>query len=235
MKNNDIIADNIASITDTDGWVLAPFKSKMCRTHTENVYFRWCNWKAGEIRNQTQEGRDYDWCEAVFLIKGEMFVKYESESILLHEHGDYAVHDSVRHPKFRIMRDCIAIVLRWKSNYEGKRYGNVSNYTKYYKNWVIGPFVDKNLHPQFHSDNLEFKWSVRHEVPYIMGPKQDSDIINKEWKSLCVLDDGKFNIQFKDKRCKMNKQGDFVFWNPNIPHTNYTDIKSNLFTIRWVD
>ena len=83
------------------------------------------------------------------------------------------MHDSVRHPKFRIMRDCVAIVLRWKSDYQGKRYGNVSNYTKYYKNWVIGSFVDKNIHPQFYSDELEFKWSVRHEVPYVMDPKMN--------------------------------------------------------------
>jgi len=83
MKYSDIKNNNVSSIVDKDGWVLAPFKNNMCRTHTDSVYFRWCNWKAGEIRNQTEIGRDYDWCEAVFLIKGEMFVKYESESILL--------------------------------------------------------------------------------------------------------------------------------------------------------
>ena len=33
----------------------------------------------------------------------------------------------------------------------------------------------------------------------------------------------------------MNKQGDFVYWYPNIPHINYTDTKSTLFTIRWRD
>lgn len=235
MEYSDIKTDNIASITDADGWVLGPTKNKMCRTHTESVYFRWCNWKAGEIRNQTEIGRDYDWCEAVFLIKGEMFVKYESESILLHEYGDYAVHDSVRHPKFRIMRDCVAIVLRWKSNYEGKRYGNVSNYTKFYNNWVVGPFVDQNLHPQFYSEHLEFKWSIRHEVPYVRQPKINNEIENKDWKSMCVLTDGKFNIQFRHKRCEMNTQGDFVYWYPNLPHTNYTDTKSTLFTIRWLD
>ena len=101
---------------------------------------------------------------------------------------------------------------------------------------VIGaPFVDKNIHPQFYSDELEFKWSIRHKVPYVMGPKTESDIHNKEWKSLCVLTDGKFNIQFKDKRCKLTKQGDFAYWFPNLPHTNYTDTKSTLFTIRWRD
>ena len=207
----------------------------MCRTHTEREYCSRSTWKAGEIRNQTETDRDDNWCEAVFLIKGEMFVKYESESILLHEYGDYAVHDSVRHPKFRIMRDCVAIVLRWKSNYEGKRYGNVSNYTKFYNNWVVGPFVDQNLHPQFYSEHLEFKWSIRHEVPYVRQPKINNEIENKDWKSMCVLTDGKFNIQFRHKRCEMNTQGDFVYWYPNLPHTNYTNTRSTLFTIRWVD
>ena len=86
-----------------------------------------------------------------------MRVRYESESVLLHEYGNYAIHDSVRHPKFEILRDCVAIVLRWKSSYEGKRYGNVSNYTKYYKNWIVGPFVNQVDHPQFYSEDLEFK------------------------------------------------------------------------------
>ena len=235
MKNIDIQSGNISSIADKDGWVLAPFKNNMCRTHTNAVYFRWCDWKAGEIRNQTQIGRDYDWCEAVFLIKGEMRVKYESESILLHDYGDYAIHDSVRHPKFEIVRDCVAIVLRWKSKYEGKRYGNVSNYTDFYKGWIVGPFVDQSQHPQFYSDELEFKWSIRHEVPYVRQPKKDSEIENANWKSLCVLTDGKFNIQFETELCKMKQQGNFVYWNPNVPHINYTDVKSTLFTIRWRD
>lgn len=235
METTDIQIGNISSIADDDGWVLGPFKSSMCKTHTENVHFRWCDWKAGETRNQTHEGREYDWCEAVFLIKGEMFVKYNSESILLHEYGDYAVHDSVRWPKFKITRDCTAIVLRWKSNYEGKRYGHVSNYTKFYNNWVIGPFVNQKEHPQFYSEDLEFKWSVRHEVPYLRGPKTEEDIQNESWKSLCVLTDGSFTINFEDSSCKMNNSGDFVYWHPNVPHTNHTNVKSTLFTIRWKD
>lgn len=233
MESTDIQIGNISSITDDDGWVLGPFKNSMCKTHTENVHLRWCEWKAGEIRNQTHEGRDYDWCEAIFLIKGEMFVKYNSESVLLHEYGDYAVHDSVRWPKFRITRDCTAIVLRWKSSYEGKRYGHVSNYTKFYNNWVIGPFVNQKEHPQFYSEDLEFKWSVRHEVPYIRGAKEDEDIQNKSWKSMCVLTDGNFSINFADSMRRMNKPGDFVYWHPNVPHTNHTNVKSTLFTIRW--
>jgi hypothetical protein len=236
MNNfSDIQTGSISSLIDKDGWVLAPFKDNMLKTHTESVYFRWCEWKAGETRNQTHEGRDYDWCEAVFLIKGEMFVKYNSESVLLHEYGDYAVHDSVRWPKFKITRDCTAIVLRWKSNYDGKRYGNVSNYTKFYNNWVVGPFVDKSIHPQFYSEDLEFKWSIRHEVPYLRTAKEEKEIQNSDWKSLCVLTDGNFKIQFQNKRCEMNKQGDYVYWNPNVPHTNYTNTKSTLFTIRWRD
>jgi len=52
---------------------------------------------------------------------------------------------------------------------------------------------------------------------------------------MCVLTDGEFKIQFQDKRCEMNTQGDFVYWYPNLPHTNYTNTKSTLFTIRWLD
>lgn len=235
MKYNDIKSGNLSSIADADGWVLAPFKNEMCRTHTNNVYLRWCNWKAGEIRNQTKIGRDYDWCEAIFLIEGEIRVKYELNSVLLMNSGDYAIYDSVRHPKFHINRDCIAIVLRWKSTYEGTRYGNVSNYTKFYKNWVVGPFVDQTEHPHFYAENLEFKWSIRHEVPYLRKPKENVEIENEDWKSLCVLTNGEFKIQFEDKRGDMNTQGDFVYWYPNVPHINYTNEKSTLFTIRWLD
>ena len=137
--------------------------------------------------------------------------------------------------KFHITRDCVAIMLRWKSDYEGKRYGNVSNYTNYYKNWVIGAFVDKNVHPQFYSDELEFKWSIRHEIPYLREAKQQSEISNSDWKSMCVLTDGNFNIQFREKNCKLKKCGDFVYWYPNAPHINSTNTKSTLFTIRWRD
>ena len=44
MNLSDIQIGNISSIKDEDGWVFAPFKSSMCKTHTENVYFRWCDW-----------------------------------------------------------------------------------------------------------------------------------------------------------------------------------------------
>ena len=111
----------------------------------------------------------------------------------------------------------------------------VQNLTKFYNNWVIGPFVNQTEHPQFYSENLEFKWSIRHEVPYVRQPKLNNEIDNEDWKSLCVLTDGKFNIQFQGKRCKLTNQGDFVYWYPNLPHTNYTDTKSTLFTIRWLD
>ena len=54
-----------------------------------------------EIRNQTQIVEIMIGAEVLFLIKGEMRVKYESESILLpHEYGDYAIHDSIR--RFKI-------------------------------------------------------------------------------------------------------------------------------------
>lgn len=231
----DINEGNLSSLVDSDGWVLGPFKNPMCKTHTENVHMRWCVWKKGEIRNQTQQGRDYDWVESVFLIDGELRVKYENDSVLLFQNGDYATYDSIRWPKYIINRDTVAIMLRWKSAYEGKRYGNVSNYTKFYNNWVVGPFVNKNLHPHFYSDNLEFKWSERHSVPYIRGPKKLENIENYDWKSLCVLTNGRFSIHFGNKKCEMNKLGDYVYWHPNAPHTNYTNIKSNLFTIRWND
>lgn len=229
----DIRSGVLETIWTNDGWVLGPFKDKSSFLNTENIYMRWCKWNAGETRNQTNLGRSYDWCEAIFLISGEIRVKYQTDSVILMNEGDYAIYDSVRHPKYQVLRDSTAIVLRWKSTYEGKSYSNIENHIGEHRQWVIGPFIDKNHH--FYSENFELKWGLKSEFPYKNPPKPSNNITNYNWKTMGVLCRGNMIYEFATENAYLGKCGHYVYWYPNIPHSNSTDRPSLCLTLRWLD
>ena len=122
------------------------------------------------------------------MISGEIRVKYQSDSVILMNEGDYAIYDSVRHPKYQVLRDSVAIVLRWKSNFEGKTYSNIENHLDDHRQWIIGPFVDKDSH--FYSENFEMKWGLKTEAPYKNPAKIGEQIPNYSWKTMSVLGRG---------------------------------------------
>ena len=229
----DIRSGVLETIWSDDGWVLGPFKDKLSFLRTENVYMRWCKWSAGQTRNQTKLGRSYDWCEAIFLISGEIRVKYQADSVLLINEGDYAIYDSVRHPKYQVLRDSVAIVLRWKSNFEGKLYSNVETHLDDHRQWIIGSFVDKDSH--FYSENFELKWGLKTKTPYKNLAKIGEPITNYNWKTMGVLCRGTMIYEFATEKCYLGKSGHYAYWNPNVPHTNSTDRPSLLLTLRWLD
>jgi hypothetical protein len=229
----DIRSGVLETIWSNDGWVLGPFKHNLSFLNTENVYMRWCKWGAGETRNQTKLGRSYDWCEAIFLISGEIRVKYQADSVLLGNEGDYAVYDSVRHPKYQVLRDSTAIVLRWKSNFEGRVYNNIDNHLEDNRQWVIGSFVDKIKNEHFYSENFELKWGLKTKTPYKNSAKIGEPITNYNWKTMGVLCRGTMIYEFATEKAYLGKCGHYAYWNPNVPHTNSTDRPSLLLTLRW--
>ena len=231
----DIRSGVLETIWSDDGWVLGPFKHTMSFLNTENVYMRWCKWSAGETRNQTKLGRSYDWCEAIFLISGEIRVKYQADSVLLGNEGDYAIYDSVRHPKYQVLRDSVAIVLRWKSNYEGRFYSNVENHLEDNRQWIIGPFVDKIKNEHFYSENFEMKWGLKTKIPYKNSAKSKDLITNYNWKTMGVLCRGNMIYDFATQTEYLGKGGHYAYWHPNVPHSNSCTVPSLCLTLRWLD
>ena len=229
----DIRSDAIETIWTDDGWVLGPFKDKYSFLNTENVYMRWCKWFSNETRNQTELGRDCDWCEAIFLISGEIHVKYQTESVVLMNQGDYAIYDSLRHPKYNVIRNSTAIVLRWKSNFEGKIFGNVETHLDDYRQWIVGSFYDQQHH--FYSQDFELKWGLKKEVPYKNPTKATDSISNYNWKSMAILTKGRMHFEFATDEAWLHECGHYVYWHPNIPHSNSTDRPSLCLTLRWLD
>jgi len=114
--------------------------------------------------------------------------------------------------------------------------GNISKNSEKYKNWFLGPFIVEEDFNTKNSRNFEAKWSKR-EAGYFHLLKEN--IVNDEsCSSMAICVYGEFQYSFLEddgtyKDYPLVKEGDFVFWTPDINH-KVKVIKDSLFiTIRW--
>tara|TARA_Y100000310_G_scaffold157498_2_gene156860 strand:- start:1942 stop:2310 length:369 start_codon:yes stop_codon:yes gene_type:complete len=93
------------------------------------------------------------------------------------------------------------------------------------RGWCIGHFMEN---PPFKNTDFEVKWGKHPK-----GEKKSHPAKNKTAKTLSILIQGKFALQFKDKELVMESVGDYVFWDANIPHSWTTLEDAIILTIRW--
>mgnify|MGYP001573203266 CR=1 FL=1 len=105
--------------------------------------------------------------------------------------------------------------------------GNLDNSSTERNGWFIGHFVDDV--ENFNTKDFEVKWSYHKK-----GEFQRSTL-NKTAKTICVLISGRAIFEFPkdDKKIKLEKQGDFVFWDSAMPYIFRSIEDSKLLTIRW--
>lgn len=231
MNEVEIKSGILDTIWSNDGWVLGPFKFKHSFLYSEDVYMRWCKWNANEIRNRTTLGRDKNWCESIFLVKGEIEFKYAGKSYLLNSEGDYAVYNSLLHPKLNVSKDSTAIILRWRSKFDGFVCDNIQQNLELNRQWIIGSFLNKDS--CFYSDEFEMKWGLKNDYPYLNPAKSISSISNFNWKSMGILCRGNMIYEYPNDKSYLGACGHYTYWSPNIPHSNSTDRPSLCLTLRW--
>ena len=95
------------------------------------------------------------------------------------------------------------------------------------RGWFIGHFMDKKS--GFKSEEFELKWAV------LSKGTTTEEAFTITSKTMCVLIDGKFQIDFQkhQKKITLFNRGDFVFFEPNVLYKSEALEDSVVLAIRW--
>lgn len=106
--------------------------------------------------------------------------------------------------------------------------GNFNEESEAYRGWIIGHFIKGK--PHFQLKDFEVKWG-KHKK----GDHRDSLSGKDIRSSLCILIYGKELVKFpaENKEILLEKEGDYIFFSPNLPHTWEMLEDSFIIAIRW--
>ena len=94
------------------------------------------------------------------------------------------------------------------------------------KQWIVGHFIPAdNIR---HSDNVEIKWAVHKQ-----GEKRQEWVTGEKRTSIAILVSGKVIFEFRDKKCELSNQGDYVMWGVGVDHRWEVVEDSVIITVRW--
>ncbi|MBU1104384.1 hypothetical protein KJ664_00600 [Patescibacteria group bacterium] len=114
--------------------------------------------------------------------------------------------------------------------------GNISDINKKHKDWFLGTFVEEETFNTKGSNDFEVKWSKR-KKGYFHPPKEKI-VANKTCQSMAICVYGKFLYSFIQdsdtyQEYILKKEGDFIYWTPDINHKVEAFEDSLILTIRW--
>ncbi len=105
--------------------------------------------------------------------------------------------------------------------------GNALDESKATRGWFVGAFINK-LGLQKTSD-IEIKYGKHPQ-----GEGHTSQAGPGDATSIGLLVSGEYGIKFEDQaEIVLDNEGDYVIWNPNIPHSTHAYADTLLITIRW--
>ena len=97
-----------------------------------------------------------------------------------------------------------------------------------YKKWVIGGFVQD---PNFKSNHFEFKFQED-----IKGTlRKPKKVLNPDTKTLAVLIYGHLKLSFQSDDIYLTERGDYILWEPDVPHLFEYMEDSLVITLRWFE
>lgn len=107
-------------------------------------------------------------------------------------------------------------------------FGNLEKKVESHNGWVIGYFIEKTS--PLHSEDIEVKYHIAKK-----GEENESKSVASRSRSLTILVRGKFRIHFPKQGLTyvLEKEGDFIFWDPFIEHGWDVLEDSVLITVRW--
>jgi len=105
--------------------------------------------------------------------------------------------------------------------------GNFNLETVPFKGWVLGHFIDKSS--PFYNVDFEIKWA-RHHKGEIKEARLETPA-----RTLSILISGKQITKFfsTDEEVVLENEGDYLFYQPNVPHVNEYPKDTLLLVIRW--
>lgn len=93
--------------------------------------------------------------------------------------------------------------------------------------WFVGHFIEPSDDPRS-TPNLEVKWGI-HKA----GDGRTEWAVNAEATTLSILISGRFRLKFPDREVLLSQAGDYVLWDPGIPHWWVAESDSTILTVRW--
>lgn len=105
--------------------------------------------------------------------------------------------------------------------------GNAAVVSKDTRGWFLGHFMPGEENP-LRTEHLELKWYT-----HAKGEIREQWAPANPVKTLNVLVRGHFVLLFPDQEVSLEKEGDFVFFGPGVPHSFRCVEESLVLTVRW--
>jgi hypothetical protein len=105
--------------------------------------------------------------------------------------------------------------------------GNVAIASKDTRGWFLGHFMPGDDNP-LRTSELELKWFT-----HAKGETRVEWAPGNPVKTLNILMRGRFVLLFPDREVALEREGDFVLFGPDVPHSFRSDEESLVLTVRW--
>lgn len=105
--------------------------------------------------------------------------------------------------------------------------GNVGAVSAGTRGWFAGHFMPGEDNPLRTSD-LELKWFTHAE-----GETRNEWAPGNPVRTMNILIRGRFVLLFPDQEVALEKEGDFVLFGPDVPHSFRSEKESLVLTVRW--
>jgi hypothetical protein len=105
--------------------------------------------------------------------------------------------------------------------------GNVNEASKDTRGWFLGHFMPGEENP-LRTGELELKWYT-----HAKGETREQWAPGNPVKTLNILIRGHFVLLFPNQEIALEKEGDFVLFGPDMPHSFRSVEESLVLTVRW--
>lgn len=105
--------------------------------------------------------------------------------------------------------------------------GNAALEGEAYRGWFLGYFVTPPEDVRSTSA-VELKWTT-----HPAGDTRSSWALNQEATTISILIRGRFWVQFPDGDILLSQEGDYVLWQPGVPHCWRAEETSTILTVRY--
>ena len=105
--------------------------------------------------------------------------------------------------------------------------GNAADDSADRRGWLAGHFLTGPDDPRATGD-VEVKWAV-----YDGGEVRPNWGINDQAHTLAILVRGVFRLRFPEREVLLAKEGDYVLWEPGVPHLWQAETAAVVVTVRW--
>lgn len=92
---------------------------------------------------------------------------------------------------------------------------------------MLGHFIGGEDDPRATAD-VEVKWAV-----YDGGERRVDWGVNDRAHTLAILVRGSFRLRFPEREVLLAREGDYVLWEPGVPHLWQAEGPTVVVTVRW--